>query len=218
MDPAILLIIVFIVAPLIERLLKAGKNAQQQPPQQRPLPPQSPRPLPRQQQQQPREQSSETPVAVGRREQESAADMLPDDLWEILTGQKRMPESPPRTPEPEEAYSAEADVEWEEVDAEEIVDEPPPPARWRSAELDLPTPSDFSRPVPAREAPVVVSMEKLQFDPAKRHARFHEMLESTAVSRPGDGRRAKVYRFTGAEDVRRAIVLREILGPPKGLE
>jgi hypothetical protein len=99
----LLLIILFIVAPLLERLLKAGR----QPPEQgdpeaprgpgQPLPRQQPRRMP------PADAEEDLPfrsVPAGhQREESAAADMLPDDLWEVLTGEKR-PQPRQRREEP----------------------------------------------------------------------------------------------------------------------
>ena len=219
MDPALLLIIVFIVAPLIERLLKAGKGAQLPPeprPQQR-IPPQQR--VPQQRPPQQRERSA------GRSE-EAAADMLPDDLWEILTGERRTPRAPVPVPEVEpeeidEQYPVEAYPD-EAQSLEEAALERPSPRGWLSkypetTEVVL-GPEAFERPIPEREVPQVVSLEQLSFDSEKRHDRFHQRLETLTpaakVRRPAPS----TYRFTSDEDVRRAIVMSEILGPPKGLE
>jgi hypothetical protein len=223
MDPAILLIIVFIVAPLIERLLKAGKGAEQPPeqgPQQR-MPQQRPsQPFPnRETQQAQRRQESASA------EDDAAAAMLPDDLWEILTGERR----PPRLPETqqeleqlEELERAQAADEYadearsleeaalEDRSAGEWISPPPPPV--------VVSHDAYRRPLPEREAPQIVSLEKLTFDPEKRHDRFHEDLE--ALEGPARVRRPKPnpYRFTSDEDLRRAFVMNEILGTPKGLQ
>src|SRR5690606_31866725 len=51
----------------------------------------------------------------------SAADMIPDELWEILTGERRRPTpmSAPRMPVPAEAEEAPRPMAWEEDQAEE---------------------------------------------------------------------------------------------------
>lgn len=216
MDPAILLIIVFIIAPLIERLLKAGKDAKLPPPQQ----PRAPLPRPQPPRSSAEHSEQESPrVVIARREEESAATMLPDDLWEILTGQQRAPEPPPTVPQPVEAHGAGERAAWEQIGAEEIVEDPPVPANRRSADLGLPNPADFTRPVPSRLPPRIVSMEALEFDDENRHAQFHDRLERTRKPAAGEGaRKTATYRFSSVDDVRRAFVLKEILGPPKGLE
>ena len=223
MDPALLLIIVFIVAPLIERLLKAGKGAQQPPepgPQQR-IPPQQRVPQPRPQPRLPQQRQE----SAGRSD-DAAADMLPDDLWEILTGERRTPRAPAPVPEVEpedidERYPVEAYPD-EALSLEEAALEQPSERGWMSRLPDdtavVVSPEAYERPLPVRDLPRVVSMEALEFDTEKRHDRFHQRLETlkpaAVVRRPAPS----LYRFTSDEDVRRAIVMSEILGPPKGLE
>ena len=225
MDPALLLIIIFIVAPLIERLLKAGKGTQQPPeprPQQR-IPPQQRVPQPRPQQQTlPQHRREES----AGRDDDAAADMLPDDLWEILTGERRTPRGPAPTPRAEpqdvdERYPVEAYPD-EAPSLEEAALEQPSERGWLSRLPEEPavvlSPESYERPLPQRDVPRVVSLEELEFDTEKRHDSFHRRLETLTpvarVQRPSPG----VYRFTNDEDVRRAIVMSEILGPPKGLE
>jgi hypothetical protein len=223
LEPGLILIIVFILAPLIERLLKAGKGAQLPPeprPQQR-IPPQQRVPQPRPQQRLPQQREG----TAGRSE-EAAADMLPDDLWEILTGERRTPRAPVPAPEMEpedidEQYPVEAYPD-EAQSLEEAALEQPSPRGWLSkypeqTEVVL-GPEAFERPIPEREVPQVVSLEQLSFDSEKRHDRFHQRLETlkpaAKVRRPAPS----LYRFRDDEDVRRSIVMSEILGPPKGLE
>lgn len=222
MDPAILLIIVFIVAPLIERLLKAGKGAQQppdQPPQQRMPQQRPPQPFPNREAQ--RRQESGTATA----EDDAAAAMLPDDLWEILTGERRpaqLPEAQQELEDLERAYAAD-EYPGEADTLEEVASlEEPSPGEWisqRPEEAPVVVSHDtYRRPLPEREAPQIVSLEKLSFDTEKRHDRFHDNLDT--LGGPERVRRPKPnpYRFTSDEDLRRAIVMNEILGTPKGLE
>jgi hypothetical protein len=240
LDPTILIIIVFILAPLIERLLKAGK---QQPPQ--PPPRQQRRPhVPPPQQQAPRDEAP--PRAVTRRDEEEAAAMLPDDLWEILTGERRSPGGPQRPVEPEpledeyeEAQSLETTSagEWISLPPEPepapapTPDLPPVPARRPSAWSDyqtqrkVPAPAErapiraergYVRAVPTRDVPRVVSLEDLDIDDEARHDRFHEKLEATR--RPARVQTPKAWRFTRDEDLRHAIIMSEVLGRPRGLD
>lgn len=220
MDPAILLIIIFIVAPLIERLLKAGKG-EQQPPEQRPQRRMPPQPFPQRQPPQRRQE----PVAGPAPEDDAAAAMLPDDLWEILTGEKRAPQLPVPHEEPEEFEEAYVADEYgdEASSLEELASlEGPSPGEWVSRtpeESTVIVPADaYVRPLPKREVPRVVSLEELDIDDRKRHEEFHERLDSLGgparVKRPAPN----AYRFTSDEDLRRAVVMSEILGTPKGLE
>lgn len=227
MDPAILLIIVFIVAPLIERLLKAGKQNQQQPPQQR-LPQPRPR-LPREElpeQWEQEEAGQPEPQPVRQRAEtrdDAAAEMLPDDLWEILTGERRPPQRPSPQRPPEEAAPIEEALSLEAESLEEAGSlEVQPSGRWTSTPPEQGavtlSPEPYIRPNPLRPAPKVVSLEDLAFDPEQRHDEFHDRLDSLGgparVKRPAPS----TYRFRNDEDLRRAIVTAEILGTPRGLE
>jgi hypothetical protein len=88
-DFGILLLILFILAPLLEKLLKAGRPKEPPEEQQQPRPRMQQRSLP-----------GEERTRAGA-DDETAAGVLPDDLWEILTGERRPPREPdvPR-PEP----------------------------------------------------------------------------------------------------------------------
>jgi hypothetical protein len=231
-DPAILLIIIFIVAPLIERLLKAGKP--NPPPQQRM--PQRPRQRLPQEQQSEEWEADEQEQAGGYRAEsrgDPAAEMLPDDLWEILTGERRPPQRPGPRPGPDASQPREIDYSLEEgrsLEGSSLEDEALLQAPQREAsssgewstepdaiEVVLPA-EPYIRPNPLRPVPKVVSLEELSFDPDQRHDEFHDMLHTLGgparVRRPA----LSAYRFKTDEDLRRAIVMAEILGTPRGLE
>jgi hypothetical protein len=214
-DPGLLVIILFIVAPLLERLLKGTKQPPEPPPRQRPHRPPQQRPVPG-----PRPGQQRLPQPQGQRPApttesgENAVDILPEDLLAILTGQKPMPRPtlpepvrlPPRerpaplpTARPERGHS---------YDEEEIA-EP----------THLPAPYSSDDYVPLHEPPKVVSLEELEIDDEVRHDAFHERLE--ALPAPAQGkrhRRPAAHRFTSDDDLRHAIVMAEVLGKPKGLE
>ena len=106
---------------------------------------------------------------------------------------------------------------------EEAALEQPSPRGWLSKYPETTSevvlgPEAYERPIPEREAPQVVSLEQLSFDSEKRHDKFHKRLETlkpaAKVRRPAPS----LYRVTNDEDVRRAIVMSEILGPPKALQ
>jgi hypothetical protein len=246
LDPFLLLVIVFIVAPLIERLLKAGRQDQSQLPPRRP---QRPPPM-----QRPREEPQ--PRVVIRREddEDAAVAMLPDDLWEILTGEKRTPALPPEPVAEAEEYETydehfgtEAET-LEQTSAGEWISLPPepepaPPTRaqptvpaprpsgWqdykqerdrvaarRSAGAPIRAEQGYVRPVPRYDAPKVVSLEDLEIDDELRHDRFHEKLENLPPAARGRTRTPNAYRFTTDDDLRRAIIMMEVLGRPRGLD
>jgi hypothetical protein len=220
LDPFVLLIIVFIVAPLIERMLKAKKGTQP-PPEQRPqqrMPHQRMPP-----QRLPPPQREQEPVSARRAGgEDAAADMLPDDLWEILTGERRPARPPVPQEEPrDERYPVE-DYPEEAESLEEAVSFERPAGEWASQapeETAIVIPPDpYVRPLPRRDVPRVVSLEDLVIDGGKRHERFHHRLDTTRgparVRRPAPS----PYRFTGSADLRRAVIMSEVLGTPKGLE
>lgn len=149
---------------------------------------------------------STAPAARGESgaEDTSAAAMIPDDLWELLTGERRTPR-PAWEPE-----SWEDEAAWDE----EV-------AAATSPELAHGRYEDEGRSlerVAAERHPVVVSLEAPPLPPEERHRRFHERLESLSGA-PERRRRARLPRSLGTgAALRRAMVLREVLGPPKALE
>jgi hypothetical protein len=211
-EPSLLLIIVFILAPLIERLLRAGKGPQQPPqprvPPEPRIPPQRRVPTPEEsgQQDEPRPR-----VVVARRpDEDDAAAMVPDDLWEILTGERRVPRAPfpqpvplPAPVEDDETYSLES-----ESAGDVIVDD-----------IDMRATRDsYTRALPQRAVPQVVSLEELEISDTKRHDRFHERLAELGAAAPPRAAARQAFRFASTEDVRRGIISAEVLGPPKGLQ
>lgn len=236
MDPAILIIIIFIVAPLIERLLKAGKQNPQLPPQQQRMPQRTRQRLPHEQQPEEWEADEQEQQVSGYRAEsrdDAAAEMLPDDLWEILTGERRPPQRPGPRPAPDAGqpdgtdYSLEESSSFEDhsLEDEGLLRAPPREAQssgeWsmepETIEVVLP-PEPYIRPNPLRPAPKVVSLEEINFDYEQRHDEFHDMLDS--LDAPARVRRPALnaYRFRTDADLRRAIVMAEILGTPRGLE
>lgn len=205
----ILFIMVFILAPLLEGVLRRGKGQKGQgktkaPPRggrppQRPRRPREearlraletasqPQPLPRMQGQGRSAEAPwwEAPQPAGS--EERALDIsVPDDVWEILTGERPAPE--------EDAASMEgAGSAWEEGLRRRPEEHPPPE---------------------------VVSLETAPLPPELRHTGFHAKLDSTApvLRRRSRGRVAVGLGLNGAKAARRAVVLREVLGPPRGLE
>lgn len=228
MDFGVLLLIIFILAPLLEKLLKAGgpPPPPQAPPGQRPQPPQRA---------QPRERGDVEPWAPARpqpygggpvdvadddeadEDEDIAADMLPDDLWQILTGERREPAArapapAPPQPQPQQRPPAPRPTGVQpRPSAPRPAPAPPAPRQPRRPEVvHLP---------PVHEPPVVVSMETPLEDSETRYARFQRRRANLpSAARVQRRREANPYRFTSAAELRRAIVLAEILGPPRGLE
>lgn len=181
-------------------------------------------------------------------QEQRAEVLLPDDLWEVLTGERRQPAPLPMPTEPE-AEDRTTSGSTEGWDYGELEDEQYAPETWRPSE---PAP-DMARdhagqlggesssiagersgaPVPARsngdlpeiaagDVPVrpryreIVSLEE-QYRPGEREGvasrerssvGHREVRAARSVSSAAARRRA----------LRHAVVLQEVLGPPKGLE
>ncbi|HSH45313.1 MAG TPA: hypothetical protein VK966_05635 [Longimicrobiales bacterium] len=150
------------------------------------------------------------PVAAG-----PAADMVPDDLWEVLTGERRQSGSRGDTASREEAAPAwsQETVAVEEPDALGEMAE----ADWLEAEVGA---SELGEPDSQEETPRIVSLEQPLPDPEQRHREFHEKMESlieaTSIgSERRPDRAAPLRNALGtASGVRQAVLLSEVLGPP----
>lgn len=211
-----LLILLFIVAPILEGIFgKKARDKRRQLPRQ----PGGPR----------------TPGEKRQGTAGSASDMVPDDLWELLTGQKRTATTAPAPAGPEEETGFEAtdrpleagDRPLESWDADlEPAMEPTeyepldvryedgrvstPPAPWEAVDegaslesTNLPEAYSLEQPVPTEKV---------------RHAAFHRRLD--ALPPPARTRR-KLHpdlKLETAADLRRAVILKEVLGTPKGFE
>jgi hypothetical protein len=244
-DPfVIILFFVFFVLPLIERALKKG-----QPPKQ---PPQRPREL---------EESEDTAHALppsartGRREpsqetgasSDPAADMIPDDLWEILTGEKRRrPTASQRAPEVEpdrgdwfggfeiETRDDETALEGEQVYDTEVADEIAASeiAADEDAAAELLREERERAVHTAERAPermpsdVVLSAPRTHGMPAPRPlapataARIREVLPADVhyAQMVPTGVRMAIFGGMDRAAIRRAFILKEILDRPRGLE
>ncbi len=221
----VIVIIFFVVGPVIEKVLKGGRGAQppargraqRQPPQRR-MPAQ--RPADRDGITRAGSRRPETPARPRRVEPSSsgAQDLLPAELWEVLTGQRPMP----RPPEP---------VEAPDFEVEEARPEIPParvPARSEDAEAgDLMRRRQRER-MAARwvehKPPAVVSMESEPLEAEARHEAFHRKIDaSAAAAQPAvpaavASAIAPLLRNAGRDEIRRAILMQEVLGRPRGLE
>lgn len=232
MDDLFLLLffIIFIVGPVLEKVLKGGKR-----PPQRPLPGQPPAPGPRslpgqRPQPLPRAQVPESANAPAPSRAENSVDVLPADLWEMLTGQRPAPGGPvatgpaPRAPEPVRREPVEA--EPFEAELEELeVSRPVPPPRDERTEVEGLMRRREREMIEARsvrhEAPTVVSLEASLLPEPRRHQAFHQRIEAAAALQM-DVTKSDLPAFRidalGRSELRRAVLLKEILGPPKGLE
>ncbi|MBI4546078.1 MAG: hypothetical protein HY703_12840 [Gemmatimonadetes bacterium] len=233
----LIFVFIFVIGPLLQSRARKKKSRAQ--------PPQRPRtieraPGPRPAEWEADEADAETPgwvpapaapgpspetarpygrAARGGQPPPAAADMIPDELWELLTGERRRPTPAPTPTGPGRLESAESpeEAEAEEwgIDAEEV------PAGEEVAEEVLREEAQSLEEIPAPAQPVIVSLEELA-PPAQRHAAFHSRLDQSApltlAPRPRPSARRRILRSGGRDDLRRAILLREVLGPPKALE
>ena len=199
----IIVFVIFVLGPLLDQM-RRSKQPPPPPPRQR----QVPRPQPRVAYPQPTQESKPRPeytqphgTTTGDDERQQASTMVPAELWEILTGEKRpspLPQPLPPDAELEEAADEEANT-VEDVTVEV--------RRGRMEEaISL-------EELPRRAPPVVVSMETTP-DPKRRHAQFHEKIADVATVQ---STAPHEWLSTPAE-LRRAFVLQTILGPPKSLE
>jgi hypothetical protein len=212
----IFVFIFFILAPILERVLKGGANAKRPPglpPGQRPAPR---RPMPGTRF--PTEPTAGRPGQTGR--PADATDLIPADLWEILTGQRRAePEPPPQ------ALPAPVAIRPDPGSSRQ----PSPAGLARGGAAAGPLGEDAAAADLLRRRdrewrvehapPAVVSLESEPLPEAGRHAAFHDRVDH--LSQP-----AKVQRGRGPMDLHiasrselsRAVVLMEVLGRPKGLD
>ena len=146
----------------------------------------------------------------------AAAEMLPDDLWELMTGERRHESGPEEPEQPEEPWSVETEAPstdpaveadpWSEPAVDDDTTAPEPASlEYEGPEaytLETPAPEPLERTVPTAKA---------------RHRAFHELVDRPR--REPARRTSPLMRSLRSPDgLRQAVLLREILGPPKGLE
>jgi hypothetical protein len=229
----ILLIIFSFIARVIGDALKGGKKPPGgAPPGRRPLPrpdEQSTRPQPRPPGRMLPDGGvrgraparAEAPARPAPERASDASDMIPDELWQILTGQPRPPARPRPVPVP---VPDEADEDEELIPDEESLLVPEVSTEDRdAAELIKRRRAEVARRErgPDIYRPKVVSLEREPLPTAARHAAFHVKHDPQAAAKvlhreppPGLAR----IMGTDAGALRRAIILNEVLGRPKGLE
>jgi hypothetical protein len=252
----ILIVAFLIVGPLLEKLLK-GRRGEQRPQQG----PQHQRPGQRAQRQRlpegrtTTEQRQRLPdgrtttVAGPGTDRESATpaqdatDLLPADLWQILTGQQPVPEATARyepEPEPEpEPLPRRAPVAErpQSVLAKRRAADEEKRLQRRSASVTRTAPADEERQaaelILRRErtqaarrrfdhsAPRIASLETEPASETLRHDAFHDRLDR--LRKPATVRTQNVRIDVGLDindnaSLRRAILQQEILGRPKGLD
>ena len=221
----VLIVVAFILVPLLEGIFKQrGKKGGEEP---------IPRPAPRE-----RERveartgagpgglaGSESQAGTGGADG-AAADMVPADLWEMLTGEKRP--APPGEPAPWEtgggpAWESPSEEFPEEIGGTEeaALEETQivaPWEEWRTTEIERePRPQPLSLEY---EGPEAYSLETLPAAPEVRHRRFHEKYDSPLDVPPVHTPSAVFGELRSGlqgDGLRRSVLLAEILGPPKGL-
>lgn len=233
----ILFIALFILFPIVEQVLKRGRGKPGEADEQGEAPG---RP------EDGRSERSPGQVDAPSREREpvKAEDMVPDDLWAVLTGEQRQPggvqtretgadreagEAEPWSLEPDPAPEPDLQ-EFDLSEPDEPDAEPRELARPRSGSRAW-TIDDEAEPAPPvsleYEGPEAYSLETLDHPPQSlerplptpeaRHRAFHRLIDRPVRRTPR--RRSAIGRaLQDPESVRNAIVLAEVLGPPKGLE
>lgn len=150
----------------------------------------------------------------------SAADMLPDDLWELMTGEKRPRQEPETQGSPWSSTPAETQSGPATSTAESGAAEPEP---WvvddeatapEPVSLEYEGPEAYSLEAPAPEPR---SLEQPIPSPSARHRAFHEMIDRPE-RRPTVRTSPLIRSLSTPSGLRQAVLAREILGPPKGLE
>lgn len=199
----ILFIALFLLFPILEQVLRKNRGEPDS---------EEPDPGAPQEHGEPGQQAPE-------RKPVKAAEMVPDDLWAVLTGEQRPAEGVGW--EEEEVEGQFGDSWSEEPDEARRVPEP-----VATPEVD----SDWDAPAPgSREyrGPEAYSLERLDQEAVSlesplqsseaRHRRFHEIIDAQPVRRRT--RRSAVGRaIRTPAGIRQAFVLSEVLGTPKGLE
>lgn len=154
----------------------------------------------------------------------SSSDVLvPEEIWEEITGEERRESRR----EPAAADVAAGDEEVREEGGEGEEDDRTPAERLESLRYEG---SGERRPEaklePADASGEAISLEKLEIDSEARHRRFHRRYlpsvraggTAYGTSRgAGASRLRKELDLRGPRALRRAVVYREILGPPKAI-
>jgi hypothetical protein len=203
----ILLIAVFLVFPLLEHLLKRGKGKGQLPQSELPS------------------EGDGSEAAEPEDARVSAADMLPDDLWAVLTGESRGRSGGVATAKTEPVDESSLDpAPWSDDEVGSASGPWDESSSWEQGMAREPAPEPVSLEYRGPEAYSLedvdiepVSLERPLPTPEARHRAFHKLVDRP----PGRRRRRRsplVRALANPDSVRQAVVLSEILGPPKGLD
>ena len=210
----VLIVLAFIVLPLLEGVLKRRRSGQGEPP---PIP----RPAPEAERERVGAASTaDAPRSAGPGPDAGpAADMIPSDLWEVLTGERRPRPAPAEAPWEMEDEAASQEAALEEVGAEgdpgDSWDAPPwspePDPSWSRWEEQVPESLEYV-------GPEAISLEAPPAPPEVRHRRFHEKYDDAPpIELPEGGLIHELRQGLQGAGLRRSVLLAEILGPPKGL-
>lgn len=166
----------------------------------------------------------------------TAVDMVPDELWSILTG-GAPPPTRPRAPEPYPEDSESSTVPeggwatsppWDEEDAvnsvegvsaeeigDEVVDYDEAADATARARYERPRRFTWEDTNPETARAAAIETDEI------RHVEFHDQLRASEIGGAGKAAAPRARERLGIEsleEVRRAIVLMEVLGPPKALQ
>lgn len=210
----VLIVLVFIGLPLIEGILKQRRKGREAPEEQAPA---------RVEERQTAGAGASSRGSLPGRPLEDdgpAAEMIPADLWEVLTGERRPGGDVPAEPAEEPWVVSEDPSSYRDLG----MDSRPgwEPAPWAT---EIPTPESVVVEAPEAVSleedlpPRVVSLEELPPPPEERHRLFHARYDRIGVEEPTvePGLPYDLLDELRGSGLRRAVLLTEILGPPKGL-
>jgi hypothetical protein len=208
----VFLLLVFVLGPIVEQMKKKEQERKRQ---QQQLPPEPPVALPR--------SSTEE---ISSKPRDSAAGMVPDDLWAVLTGEQRPAPQVP-APLPEAAKNRPWDVVY--IPPEETDDEEDFATEDVNVEVRRSSRDAVQREHAARHRPVealslevtkanIISLETPLPSAAARHTAFHQKVDRKVAPAEVMPSRKELLKLATRSELQRAFVLQEILGKPRGLE
>lgn len=190
---SLLLLIVFIVLPLVQEVLKRRRTPPRVPGEH----------LPRE----PQPQSGDRELEAAReRAGELRGDGQTGGGWSDDWGE---------WPDEVEAGSEAVPILWE--DAPPPLEKEPAPRAIARIEAETLEVMPEQHPPP----PLVISLEPKHIDRAAEHQRFHDKVYAAAVPlppRPARARDSFAALLRDQRGVRRAIIVSEVLGPPRALQ
>jgi hypothetical protein len=234
----VLMIIFFIVAPILEKVTKGSRSKQQQ----QPPPRRRTRPAERQRLPDGRTTTVSQPTETAGQTARDASDLLPAELWEILTGKQPDRRNEPTTaqakpPAPAPARPPAERPEIQLGDRRQRDRSPRDRRPHRDRRPFAVTPSGGAEDKAATELLRHRESERLRRNQIERsssraaaldagtaagearHAAFHEKLERLAAAPVVAKRKARIsLDLDDRPSLQRAILLQEVLGTPRGLQ